>query len=72
MYRRRSSLVHGSANIYKCWGSDNCTEDEADKIDKERDYIITATGILIATIQKFIKANANVIKEKVTISLETE
>lgn len=72
MYRRRSSLVHGNANIYKCWGSDNCTEDEADKIDKERDYIITATGILIATIQKFIKANANVIKENVTVSLVTE
>lgn len=70
MYKRRSSLVHGSANIYKCWGSDDCTEDEADKIDKERDFIITATGILIATIQRFIKANANVIKEEVKISLE--
>ena len=72
MYSRRSSLVHGSANIYKCWGADDCTEDEAGKVEKERDYIITATGILIATIQKFIKANANVIKEKVTISLGTE
>lgn len=70
MYRRRSILVHGNANIYKCWGSDDCTEDEVDKIEKERDYIISATGILIATIQKFIKANANVIKEEVKISLE--
>lgn len=70
MYKRRSSLVHGSANIYKCWGSDDCTEDEVDKIEKERGFIITATGILIATIQRFIKANANVIKEEVKISLE--
>lgn len=72
MYRRRSSLVHGSANIYKCWGSDNCSEVEAAAMDKERDFMITATGILIATIQKFIKANANVIKERVIVTLVDE
>lgn len=72
MYKRRSNLVHGNANIYKCWGSDNCTESESEKMDQEREYIVIATGILIATIQKFIKANANVIKENVTVSLVSE
>ena len=72
MYKRRSNLVHGNANIYKCWGSDDCSESEAETMDRERDYIVTATGLLVATIQKFIKANANVIKENVTVSLESD
>ncbi len=72
MYRQRSYLVHGNANIFKCWGSDNCTESEATKMGMERNYIVSATGILIATIQHFIKANANVLKETVTVTLGAE
>ena len=70
MYRKRSKLVHGTANIYKCWESENCTEEEYEKADKEREYMITATGILLSTIQKFVKANANNIVETISLRLE--
>ncbi len=69
MYKMRSGLVHGGLNIYKCWPSENCTEEEYEMADKDREYVVTATGILIATIQQFIKANANTLIENVTISL---
>lgn len=70
MYGKRSKLVHGSANIYKCWESEDCTEEEYEIADKEREYMITATGILLATIQKFVKANANSLVETVSVRLE--
>lgn len=70
MYGKRSKLVHGSANIYKCWESEDCTEEEYEKADKEREYMITATGVLLLTIQKFVKANANSIVETVSVRLE--
>lgn len=70
MYRKRSALVHGSANIFKCWFSEDYTKEEYGKLSKEREYMVHATGILIVTIQKFIKANANKLVENVTVTLE--
>lgn len=70
MYALRSKLVHGSANIYKCWNSEYYKEDEDEKVFKERLSIVTATGLLLATIQKFIKANANTLTETITVKLE--
>lgn len=70
MYGWRSKLVHGSANIYKCWWSEYYEEDEEEKVFKERLSIVTATGLLLATIQKFIKANANTLTETITVKLE--
>lgn len=70
MYRRRSALVHGSANIFKCWSSEDYTEDEYDKVSKEREFMVPATGILFATIQKFIRKNANVLVEHIIVRLE--
>lgn len=69
MYRMRSKLVHGSANICKCWWSEDYEETEFDKLCEDRDYMVTATGLLIATIHKFIKANANSLVETITIKL---
>ena len=70
MYSKRSKLVHGGANIYKCWVSEFCDEEQYEKTELERDYTVTATGILIATIQKFIKANATELIENVTVELK--
>lgn len=70
MYSLRSKLVHGSANIFKCWFSEYCDEREYDKVSDERMAIVTATGLLLATIQKFIKANANTLTETITVKLE--
>ena len=68
MYTLRSKLVHGEANIYKAWDSGQYPDNEAETVERERD-MITAAGILLATIQKYIKADANVLIEKTTISL---
>ncbi len=70
MYKRRSALVHGSANIFKCWSSEDYTEEEYEKVSKEREYMAPAMGILLATIQKFIKQNANKLVEEITVRLE--
>ena len=70
MYQRRSALVHGGANIYKCWMSEDYTEDEYEKVRQEREYMVPATGILLVTIQKFILANANELVETTTVSLK--
>ncbi len=70
MYGMRSKLVHGSANIYKCWPSEDYDECEFGKLCEERQFTVTATGILLATIQKFIKANANTLSETITIELK--
>ena len=70
MYRRRSALVHGSANIFKCWSSEDYTEEEYKKVSKEREYMAPAMGILLATIQKFIKQNANKLVEDIIVRLE--
>lgn len=70
MYSIRSKLVHGSANIFKCWDSEFYDEDEYNKVSIERMSMVTATGLLLATIQKFIKANANTITETITVNLE--
>ena len=70
MYSRRSALVHGSANIFKCWSSEDYTEEEYEKVSKEREYMAPAMGILLATIQKFIKQNANKLVEDITVRLE--
>lgn len=72
MYTRCSQLVHGGANIFKCWSSEDYSDKDAEAVDRERDYMITATGILIATIRKMIKANANALVETITVSLETQ
>lgn len=69
MYNMRSKLVHGCSNIYKCWPSDDCEEKEFE-VEDERQYMITATGILLATIQKFIKANANTLVETNKVELK--
>ena len=71
MYALRSKLVHGAANIYKAWDSGYYPDNEEETVERERDYMITAAGILIATIQKFIRADANVLIEKTTVSLGT-
>ena len=70
MYKKRSMLVHGCANIFKCWESEIYDEDEYDRIEQDRGYMVTATGILIATIQKFIKADATSLVEHVTVELK--
>jgi len=70
MYKRRSALVHGSADIFKCWFSEDYAEDEYEKVSNEREYMTHATGILLATIQKFILANANELVETTTVSLK--
>lgn len=70
MYGSRSALVHGSANIFKCWSSEDYTEEEYEKVSKEREYMAPAMGILLATIQKFIKQNANKLVEEITVRLE--
>lgn len=70
MYGVRSALVHGGANIFKCWPSEDYNEDEYEKVSKERNHIVIAFGILIVSIQKFIKANACRLVEKTTVSLE--
>lgn len=70
MYRMRSKLVHGSSNIFKCWSSEIYEETEYDKLESERNYMVFATGILLATIQKFISANANTLIETITVRLE--
>lgn len=72
MYKRRSALVHGDANIFKGWHSVDYTEEEYTIVEDERDFMVTATGILIATIQRFIKANANTLVESVTVSLKSQ
>lgn len=70
MYSVRSALVHGAADIFKCWPSEEYLEAEYEKVGKDRDHILIAMGILIATIQKFIKANANVLVETTTVELK--
>jgi len=70
MYGMRSKLVHGSANIYKCWPSEDYEEEEYEQLSVERKFMVTATGLLLATIQKFIKANANTLSETVTVELK--
>lgn len=70
MYQKRSALVHGSANIFKCWSSEEYTEDEYEKVSKEREYMLPAMGILLVTIQKFISTNANELVETTTVSLK--
>lgn len=70
MYRMRSLLVHGSTNISKCWNAYDSSNDEFDKFMEQREPVIFATAILLATIQKFIKANANSITETITLKLE--
>ena len=70
MYAKRSKLVHGCANIYKCWDSEIYDEDEYDRMELERDYMVTAIGILIATIQKFIKADATTMVETISVELK--
>ncbi len=70
MYRMRSLLVHGGTNIQKCWNTFDSSDEEFDKFLSQREPIILATAILLATIQKFIKANANTISETITVNLE--
>lgn len=70
MYSKRSKLVHGSANIFKYWQMESYEEKEYDKVMDERKYVVIATGLLLATIQKFIKANANTITETISVKLE--
>ncbi len=70
MYQRRSALVHGSSNIFKCWSSEDYTEEKYENVGKEREYMVPATGILLVTIQKFISANANELIETTTVSLK--
>lgn len=70
MYRMRSLLVHGGTNIQKCWNTFESSDEEFDKFMSQREPIILATAILLATIQKFIKANANTITETITVNLE--
>lgn len=70
MYGMRSKLVHGSANIYKCWPSEDYEEEEYEQLSVERKFMVTATGLLLATIQKFIKANANTLSETITVELK--
>lgn len=70
MYGMRSKLVHGGANIYKCWPSEDYEEAEYEQLNVERRFIVTATGLLLATIQKLIKANANALSETVLIELK--
>ena len=70
MYEKRSKLFHGSANILKGWESEDYDEKELDEIYDERSFIVTATGVLIATIQKLIKADATKIVEHISVSLE--
>lgn len=70
MYKMRSKLVHGSANIFKCWECDDYNENDYEKLSIERNHMITATGILLATIQKFIKNNANTLNETIIVKLE--
>ena len=45
MYSIRSKLVHGSANIFKCWDSEFYDEDEYNKVYIERMSMVTATEI---------------------------
>ena len=70
MYSVRSALVHGAAEIFKCWPSEDYSETEYEKVGKDRNHILTATGILLASIQKFIKANANILVETTTVELK--
>lgn len=70
MYGVRSALVHGAADIFKCWPSEEYSMTEYEKIGKDRDHILIATGILLASIQKFIKANANELIETTTVELK--
>lgn len=70
MYGVRSALVHGAADIFKCWPSEDYSATEYEKVGKDRNHILTATGILLATIQKFIKANANMLVENTTVELK--
>lgn len=70
MYSKRSKLVHGSANIFKYWQMESYEEKEYDKVMDERKYVVIATGLLLATIQKFIKANANTLTETIAVKLE--
>ncbi len=70
MYTKRSKLVHGSANIFKCWESEIYDEEIYDRMELDRDFMVTATGILIATIQKFIKADATALVETICVELK--
>jgi len=70
MYGVRSALVHGGANIFKCWPSEDYSEDEYEKVGKERNHIIIAFGILIVSIQQFIKADACKLVENITVELK--
>ena len=70
MYSVRSALVHGAAEIFKCWPSEDYSETEYEKVGKDRNHILTAIGILLASIQKFIKANANILVETTTVELK--
>lgn len=70
MYEKRSKLFHGSANILKGWESEDYDENELGDILDEQSFIVTATGVLIATIQKLIKADATKIVEHISVSLE--
>ena len=70
MYKMRSELVHGSTNIFKCWECDDYNENDYEKLSMERNHMITATGILLATIQKFIKNNANTLNETIEVKSE--
>lgn len=70
MYSKRSKLVHGSANIFKYWQMESYEEKEYNKVMDERKYVVIATGLLLTTIQKFIKANANTLTETIAVKLE--
>jgi hypothetical protein len=45
-------------------------EKEYNKVMDERKYVVIAAGLLLTTIQKFIKANANTLTETITVKLE--
>lgn len=70
MYRMRSLLVHGSTNITKAWYTYDVTDDEYITFLSKREPVELATAILLSTIQQFIKANANTIKENIELRLE--
>lgn len=70
MYEKRSKLFHGSANIHKGWESEDYDEKELDELFDLQSFIVTATGVIIATIQKLIIADATQIVEHISVSLE--
>ena len=70
MYRMRSLLVHGNTNIEKAWYTYDSTDDEIKTFFEQRNPLDLATAILLSTIQKFIKSNANTISETIEVRLE--